>query len=361
MSLPVAVAALLIVSLVTYLVGRLYGSAVFGSENALARIRRVLFPGLLVGALLGLAAFVGAGGLDPVRAALGHGIVGDAVALAVVAGAAFVPALATYLGLFPAIRSTRDLDVGTASAAVRFSRAIAALLVTFGVVIFVVGHAPVSSAPGFLALIVVLLVVVYLGSGPLIRLTRATRKPTDDERERIRAAAARAGHELRSVRVIGTDETENPRILARGPVGRRTLFVGSYLLSGYDDEQVLAVQVVRAMGMVSRWYHEARLGAVIGFMAAIVVFLAPLPSWTAPVGYACLLLAVGLLWYGSRVVYAADREAAAATDAETVASFYRELAEEAGVSLESGGRVRGFLRMRPPLGRRIARVDEPAD
>lgn len=358
MSLLAGVAALLVVSLLTYGVARLYGAAVHGSENALTRLRRALYGGLVVSGLLGLGAFLGAGGTDAIERVLGEGLVGDAVSVIAMDGAVYVAVLACYLGLWPSIRAARGLDATTAHAAARFGRALAAVLGPIAVVIYAFGHAP--GPYGYYLVCLALVCAGYAGSGHLFRLAQPTRAPGDAERKRIAAACERVAFDPRSVRVIESEENEWAGVVARGPPRRRSLFVGSYLLSAYDDD-ALTVQVARAAGQARRGYFEAKVGALV----ALVVALGALITTTNAVGGAvtalCLLAAGALLWYGTRVNYAADADAAAATSVNTTTEFYRSLADDYGLSLDAGGRIRNFLRMRPSIRQRIERLEERAD
>lgn len=362
MSLLIGVAAVLVLSLVSYLVGRLYGSAIHGTEDALTRLRRVLRVGLFVVGMLAVVAFVGGGGLDPIRAAYGHGALGDALALAAMAAAVFVAVLATYLGLFPAIRATRDLDYRTASVAARFGRWLAVFLATIALGVYVVGHVPVGGTAGLVAVGVVLVAGLYVGSARLVRVSQTTRDPEEGERERIVAACERAGFDPRSVAVVETDESEWAGTLVRGPWGYRTLFVGSHLLGAYGDD-ALAVQVVQRAARAERGYHEARFGSLLVLTVALVGGFVGVESHA--VGLAIMVVGMvvaGLvLRYGTRVVYAADRAAADATSAETVAETYRAVTEDAGESLDGGNRVTRAIRMRPSLRSRIERLEERAD
>lgn len=358
MSLLGSLTALLVVSVLVYAVARLYGSAVHGSESALTRLKRALRIGLVVVGVVALVAFVGAGGVD----AFGDRAVGDLLSLVAMAVAVFVADGALYLGLFPAVRAARDIDAGTAWAAARFGRWFAAFLALIVAVVYGVGHADISGTWGALALAVGLIAVVYGGSALVVRLAQPTRKPTDGERGRLAAACERANFDPRSVRVVDSDEARWAGVLVRGPRGYRTLFVGSRLLDAYGDD-ALAVQVVSAATRANRGYHEARFGSLLTLLVALLVELFVLGPGVA--GLTALLAGIAaatvLLWYGGRIVYAADRAAAAATSPGTVAETYRAVAADADQSLDAGGRIRNFLRMRPALRRRLARLEERAD
>ncbi|WP_435100880.1 hypothetical protein [Halarchaeum sp. P4] len=358
MALPAAVAALLVVSLLAYGVARLYGAAVHGTENALSRLRRSLVVACVVSALLGLLAFVGAGGLDPIERVLGEGYVGDAVGVVAMDAAVYVAVLACYLGFWPAIRAARDLEATTAHAAVRFGRALAAVLGPMAVVIYAFFHMP--GGPGYYLVVLALLALGYAGNGYIVRLAQSTREPTDAERERIAAACDTADFAPRSVRVIESEENEWPGLAVRGPPRYRSLFVGSYLLSAYDDD-ALTVQVARGAGQARRGYLEAKVGALVAFVVALGTLVTASNAVGLAVGALGLVVAVAILWYGNRARYAADRDAAAATSTETVVEFLRALAEDYGLSLDAGGRIRNFLKMRPNLRRRINRLEERAD
>lgn len=362
MSLLAAIGALLVVSLATYGIARWYGSAISGSERAVWRLRRVLYVGLGVAGLLGLFAFVGEGGTDPVRASLGDGAVGDAVAMAAMTAAVFVADVALYLGLFPALRSARGVEYGTAAAVGRFGRWLAAFLATLAVGIYVVGHAGGAGTASTVGVGVVLIGVLYVASGYVVRVSQSTRDPTADERERIAAACETAGFDPRSVRVVESGETRWAGVLVRGPRGYRTLFVGSHLLDAYGDD-ALAVQVVARAARAARWYHEVRFAALLALGEAAVVGLVVLGPglWGVAVLLGGLLAGGVLLWYGNRIVYAADADAAAATAPDVVAETYRAAAADADQSLDDGSRLGAFVRMRPTLASRIARLGEPTD
>ncbi|GGL29489.1 hypothetical protein GCM10009037_11460 [Halarchaeum grantii] len=358
MSLLASAAALLVVSLLGYALARLYGAAVHGTESALTRLRRALYAGFVVVTLVAFVATVGAGGFE----AFGDGPLGDLLTLLAMAAALVVADLAYYLGLWPAIRATRDLDASTAWAAASVGRWLAALFGAFALALYALGHVPTGSAWGVLGLGAGIVLLVYVGSGTLVRVSQSTRALTDAERERVRVACERVGLDPRSVHAIESETVRWAGVLVRGPPRFRTLLVGSHLLVAYDADALVA-QVARAAGRARRGYVEAKFGAAAGFVVAVAGLVVPVGDAVAGALVAGgALTAASLLWHGRRVVYAADRDAAEATDPGTVIETYRAVAEDAGRSLDGGGgRIRRALRMRPSLRSRIARLEERAD
>lgn len=292
------------------------------------------------------------------------GALAAAVNTAALAVVAFVACEVTYLGLFPAIRAARGLDVGTGRAAVRFGRRLAVLIGSVAVIGYAIGQLHVSSAGELLGFLIVIRAAFYVAGAWLIRLSRETRAPTDDERKRIEAACERADFDPRSVRVLDTDDSRVPTVTVRRPPEYRTLFVGSYLLSAYGDDE-LTVQVARAGGQVGRGYLAVKLGARLVVLAAIAAYDSPVAASMNPLvvlgGGA--LVALAIHWHGNRTVYAADEDAVEATSTETVRAFYETLVRNEEVTT-GGNRIVRFLRMRPTIGRRLGRLDrqhEPTD
>lgn len=321
-------------------------------------LRRMLVAGLF---FTGIVAFVGVlgSGVDAASAATlaALGVENQAVVVAVnvsVAGlGVLVATTAGYLGWLPAVVRVRGIDVSPFAAARRFVRWTGVVVAMLVATVLLVGRLDPRSDWALAGIVGVLMAGVYLAGPWLTRVTTPTRSPTPDERERLAECCAAIDFEPRRTSVVDTGANRWPGILIRGPPGRRTLFATDRLLDAYDDDAVaalLAANVARAR----RHYTEFRL--VVGAFAVLAGYWG-LTSASDPVvalGAVAIVTTVAL-WSGNRLVYASDEAAVESAGREAVIGAYRAVAEDAGI--ESGGRFGAFLRMRPPLARRIERLE----
>jgi hypothetical protein len=374
-SLPVAaagsVAALAGSTAVGAGVFYLYGRRFRGSDDtthALSRLRRAFRFGLPVCYLLALVAMAVAGWFELLGTIAGTipggTAVADAVVLVVGLAAPVVAVIGGYLGAFPAVRALRDVDLSAVTVTIRLARYLFGLLAL--VVVLVGGTvalgADVASGVGFLAALLVVVLVLLVGSPWLVRLLRTTRAPTDDERERLDRLCTDAGLDPAGLRVLRTGDAKQATAVLRGVPGRRHLFVADYLLAELDDERLRAYLALQA-GRARSLHLEARTGVVaasLGTAAALVLGVAAVPGVSDAL-VAVLAVGVGVLalWTGQRLVYRADDYAASRTGRETVEETLAAFADLNDVPME-WGTIGAIRRMEPPLVRRIDRLRDRA-
>lgn len=364
--------AILVLSAVAYAVFRLLGRRALGKTSPGSSLRRAALVGLplvAVGSLFGvvvagLPALAG----DAVTA-VGPPVDGTpagAAAVQFVTGlGVLVPVLAGFLGLLPAIRESRDVDVGAGRVTRLVGRFLVVLLALLVVVLqaFVALREFTSLAAGLVASMLALVVLALAGAPLLIRLSRRTREPTAAEADRLDDLLATADLSVRGVRVFDASEEEAGLALVRGVPGFRTLFVTDYLLDETDDERARAVVAVAAgqarYGFVAYRVLVAAL-AVLGLGLELLdgraSGLARAVGLPGPVGLVALLAVVAaLLAGGERLVYRVDAYAADHVGARTLADTLERFAEKYELRYDAG-RLASLLAMRPPVGRRIDRL-----
>ena len=352
MSLPATVVATAVAAVVAHLLMRLFGRRYSGPARETRRLRRDLLVGSLV-AVVGtaLAVLLADGTVHP---AVRSVVAGPPLLVTVLTFwgytvCAVVVVLAAYLGFVPAIRRTREVELGYATAAVRLGRwlTVAGLLAaTVAAGLVSVSLTPVTAA----GVVLVLVAVLYVASPWLVALTQSVRTPTDAERARLDRLCTRAGATGYRLRVLDRSDEQAATAFVRGPPGARHLYVTDYLLAELDDDAVAATLAVT----VANERHTAyRLGVVgvggAGLLAAI--------AGGYPVGALGLLVVAPLLAYGfgRRLVFRADDRAAARVGSRTVADSLDRTADLHDASLDAGLLARvGSLR--PSLGQRIDRL-----
>lgn len=357
MPLPAALAATAVAAVVAHLVMRLVGRRYTGPDRATRRLRRDLFVGSLLSVAGTALAVVLAGGT--VRPTVVRLVAGPTIAVAVLtmygyALAAGVVVLAGYLGFLPAIRRTRDLDLGYGRAALSVGRWLAVASVVLAVATGVttsVSLTPVTAAGA----VVVLAVGVYAGAPLLLRLSQSVRAPTPDEGRLLDRLCARVGADGHRLRVLERSEQEAAYALVRGPPGYRHLYVSDYLLDVLDEDAAAAM-----IGLaVENAHHTAyRLGIVAaaggGILAAIVAGR-PLVAVAALVGG----VGVGYL-VGRRVTFRADARVADRLGSGTVAAALDEVADLHDTEPDAGLLAR-LASQRPSLGQRTERLRANAE
>ncbi|WP_255151621.1 hypothetical protein [Halorarius halobius] len=352
MSLPAFAAATAVTTVLAHglmrLLGRRYGS----SDRASRRLRRDLLVGSVLSLVGWLVAVVAADG--SVHPAVANLLAGPEFARTLLtaygyalAGTAVV--LGTYLGYLPAIRRTREVELGTGTAAVRVARwlVVAALFAaTAAAAAFSVSLTPLTAAVG----VALVAAGAYLAAPWLIALTQSVREPTDEERARIDSLLDRADADGYRLRVLDRREEENASAFVRGPPGYRHLFVTDYLLDALDDDDAAAMLAVTTANARHTAY---RLGLVA---VGGGLLLATLSAGRPLVGVG-LLVAVPTVGYpvGRRLVFHADDRAADAVGAGRVADALDTVAQLHDASLDAGLLAR-VLSLRPSVGQRIDRL-----
>lgn len=352
MSLPATLAATAVAAVVAHLLMRLVGRRYTGPDRATRRLRRDLFVGSLLSVAGTVLAVLLSGGT--VHPAVGRLVSGPTVLVAVLtmygyALAVSVVVLAGYLGFLPAIRRTRDLDLGYGKAALSVGRWLAVaggvLAVVTGVTLSV-SLTPVTVAVGM----VVLAVGVYAGAPLLLRLSQPVREPTPDEQRLLDRLCARAGADGHRLRVLERTEEEAAQAFVRGPPGYRHLYVSDYLLDALDEDAAAAMVGIAVENARHTAYRLVLVAAAGGGLLAAIVAGRPLVAVAALVGG----VGVGYL-VGRRATFRADARVADRLGGETVADALDEVADIHDTEPDAGLLAR-LASQRPSLQQRMERL-----
>lgn len=269
---------------------------------------------------------------------------------------------APYLGMFPAIREARDVDMTTWDLAAKLFRY---LFVTLAVAVLAtavltVGWDYPPTWSQFALPICVGAVALYTAVPALVPLVSATRAPTDEERDRLEDATAAAGLSVRWIYVQRTRGGGIANVGVRGVPGWRVLVVSDHLLAEADDD-VLAAMVAHSAGRAETYYVEVQGATVIGTaLAALVPWLEPpLPIPVSDVAATGVALLAGgtAMWFVRRLVLRADAIAADRVGAERVADALDWLADVNDLPRTIAWWT-SLRKMEPSIAMRLARLRE---
>lgn len=333
------------------------------ARSLLDRACRVGFP---LAYLLAIAAMAAVGWFEALNEFAdslpgGHTGIG---ATATTVASLLVPVVAPLGAAAGALPATVTLHDREAGAVVRgLLRSVAGVAAAATALVLAVTAANPDTATGLSWAGTALFVGVLVGAGwpRLLGLLASVREPTAAERERIARCREAIDLSVVDVRVVESSECDRARVVLRGLLGRRHLFVTDRLLADLDDDAVracLALEAERAR----RLHLELRALAVGGTVvsaAAVGVGRFQIPGVSPTVGAAGVVL-VGLagLRAGQRLVYHADDAAVERTSHESVLTTLRSVTElDAAPTV---GWLTALRRMEPPVGRRIDRLRRQA-
>ncbi|MFP8952291.1 peptidase [Natrialbaceae archaeon A-arb3/5] len=342
-------------TVVAALVGSQYGRLARGWDDEAAvrwtngvAIGSAGVAGIGVWALVDMGAALG----DPIvpGGTLVSGIAG-VVAGSLAAGLVGAGAIGGTLRTYPDLPNAGDPDA-TSRQYARY------LTVVFAAVLGIVSVVSPALQAGPLAFAVTL-VVVFVGVwalGPILTsLTSGTRRPTDDERERLERLLETAVVDVRGVRVV--DDEDRVSVELSGAPGGRFLFASTGALSALSDE-TLAAMLVASREQAARFQQLVAGLPVIGGVAVLAAAL----LGDLSVGLGLVLAAVVVLGgfaFSRRLRLRADDRAAARVGAAELADAYERTCEAAGVDLETDG-GRTLLATKPPITARIKRLRRQA-
>ncbi len=355
------------VSLVYYGYGRLLARG-GDRTRALARLRRALKVGLPVTYVLAVITMTATGWLEVVDAVvawvpLGETIVGNVLALVLLLGTPALAVVVAYLGALPVVVDLRNLTVSPTRVVLLLARYVAGLVALFVVLLLALGTVvdPLLAAlpPSVVVLVASVGVVVsLLGATPLVvRLLQPTRRPDDDERERIDALLERTGLDGVGVRILRASDANHAFAVLRGLPRRRHLFVTDYLLECADDDRLRALLALQA-GRARTFHLESRLAITIATVFGVTApFLEALPGRSWLVSVAAGIVGLVALWRGRRLVYRGDAYAASrvGTDAVVDALEWQCAINDRPLTWS---RRQEVARMEPSPARRIGRLRE---
>lgn len=333
------------------------------ADRAGRRARLLLWVLLPATYVLALFAMTAGGWLDAVERAndaVPAGIAESFVGLVLVFGVPALAAIAPYLGLFPAIRAVRGLEMTRRAVLAVLLRYVAGFVVLVaGGLIAVFSIAAVAGPQsGYAVGVGVVLLGLYVASPLLSAALTATREPTEAERNRLDVALSRAGLSPRWVRVQLSRGSETATAALQGAPGARAVFVTDYLLDSGDDETLAAGLALRAE-RAARFHTGLRTLLVVGlFLAATVPWWTPslpVPATAVQVGGVAASLAG--LWAGRRLVFRADAAAADRLGTPAVRTAIERLVELNDAPRDRG--IAGVLfRMEPSIEARLAQLAE---
>ncbi|MFC4542957.1 peptidase [Halosolutus amylolyticus] len=268
------------------------------------------------------------------------------------AAGTIVAVLVAYLGVFPYARARRDVDIGAATATARLARYLAAIAI-----FCLAALAPVTALLGASepspwltpVLFAGLVVGVYAWTQYSVVLSQEISEPTGEQRRRLETTADRADLTATIAGVFPGEETETARLYLQGPFWNRRLYAADYAIDALDDDELTAL-CARAAAADDRRLVERRsivVAVLLGLFLTLVV-------WTSVlVALAGLLVAWPLLSrHLQRCEFAADREAARAVGADTLASAYETTTDPT----DGRGRLHEQLASTPATARRLDRL-----
>jgi len=262
--------------------------------------------------------------------------------------------LAAYTPTVRGIGSARDIDLSTRTAVARMARYVLGVSVVLAVVLLPLRLGDGTTSPiGLVAGLAVIVGVVVGGSPWILTALRSTTTPTGETATRLDDLRARAGLDVRDVRILDTEDEETANALVRGPPRYRRLFVTSTFVDTFDDDTATALLAVQAGRVRSRLL--VRRAGTVSIAGALLV-----ASVTGSDARWLLLAAAGGVvlvgfWLTRRGVRAADEYAASRVGASTVADAFERYA--AVHSMEpTRRRVPNPLSVNVALGDRIDRL-----
>lgn len=354
----VTFAVLLVIAL---LVGTIGNGIVRRLSNPVGKYRLFFVGVLLPFTLLSyvLLAFLGFG--PALAATLPVPTAGPAGAL--VAGffdflGAGLVGLAAYTPTIRGVRAVRDIDLSTRAAVVRMARYVLGVSVVLAVVILPLRLDATTSPVGF-AVGLTLVVGVFLAGSPwILTAFRDTHTPTGETAARLDDLRARAGLDVRDVRVLDTDAEETANALVRGVPGFRRLFVTSTFLDRFDDDDAVSLLAVQAGRVRSRVLTKRAGTALVAAFPLVASVSGAAPRWPS---LAVALGTVGIgFWLARRGVRAADEYAAERVGADVVAGALARYAEVHAMD-PTRRRLPNPLSVNVALGDRIDRLRGRAD
>jgi STE24 endopeptidase len=270
--------------------------------------------------------------------------------------AAGLVGLAAYTPTLRGVRSARDIGLSTRTAVARMARYVLGASVVLAVALLPLRLWDGTGSPIGLAMgLAVVVGVVIGGSSWMLTALRRTTTPTAETADRLDELRARAGLDVRDVRILDTEDEETATALVRGPPRYRRLFVTSTFLERFDDETATALLAVQA-GRVNTHLLARRTGTVI--VAGVLLVAAVTGSdarWVLVATAGGVVL--GGFWFTRRGVRAADEYAADRVGVSTVADAFERYAAVHSMD-PSRRRVPNPLSANVALGDRIDRLRE---
>jgi len=273
--------------------------------------------------------------------------------------AAGVVWLAAYAPTVRGVRAVRDVDLSTTRALARMARYVLGVSLVVALALSLLRLAPAGGSPVVLAAGVALLATGFVVASPwLLAALRSTSEPTGPTADRIDALRARAGLDVRDVRVLDTADEETAEVVVRGPPGYGRLFVASTFLERFDDRVATALLAVQAGRVRSRVLVRRTATVVVAAGPLVAAVTGDGPRWLL-LGLAAVAVVVGLRLTRSGI-HAADAYAAEQVGATAVADALERYADVHGME-PARRRIPNPLSVSVPLGDRIDRLRERVD
>lgn len=267
--------------------------------------------------------------------------------------------LAAYAPTVRGVCAVRDVDLSTRRSVAKMARFVGGVSVVLAVVVTPVRAVSAASSPLGLAALLAGVVVVFLYGSPwILPLVRTTRRPTGETADRLDALCARAGLDVRDVRILDTDDEETADSLVRGPPSYRRLFVTSTFLDRFDDDTAAALLAITAGRLRAHLLALRVVSGVVAGLGLVASFTGVGPRWSL-LGVALVAVGVGT-GLSRRAIRAADADAADRVGAAAVATALDRYAETHALET-THRRLPNPLSWRVALGDRIdaLRADGP--
>jgi STE24 endopeptidase len=270
--------------------------------------------------------------------------------------AAGLVGLAAYTPTLRGVRSVRDLNLSTPKAVARMARYLLGASVVLAVVLLPLRLWDVTASPIGLSVGLAVVVGVVVGGAPwVLTALRSTTEPTGETTDRLDAMRARAGLDVRDVRILDTEVETTAKALVRGLPRYRRLFVTSTFLGRFDDETATALLAVQAGRVRSRLLVRRMRTVVVAGVLLVAAVTGSDARWLLLAAAGGVVL-VGF-WFSRRRVRTADEYAADQVGASLLVDTFERY--PAVRSMEpSRRRVPNPLSVNVALGDRIDRLRE---
>ncbi|WP_224270468.1 hypothetical protein [Haloprofundus salinisoli] len=263
------------------------------------------------------------------------------------------------LGLVPAVRDVRDVEMGFRDAGRRMGR-YATFVTVFAVVLFTLLNTLVANSISPLTVVVGIVVSAFglwVVSPFLELVSKDMRPPTETERERLESLCIDANLDVDSFRVYDDGDARVAARYVRGSTFHRRLVVTQTFFDAFDEHQysffVLTASRLRV----------PRLEFLFGYLVGLLVFAALALFDLVSLGVVLVVVLVSApvaLAVARRLLLRADDKAVERVGVAMLVDALEHTVEFHGLD-ESKGGIRTLFSPQVPVGRRIERLRRQAN